>query len=52
MKPACGGKVTGGEGSGRWLIRNRRALAVALKREKTRGRIKCGMAGGERPGYI
>jgi hypothetical protein len=43
MKPACGGKVTGGEGSGQWLIGNRRALMVALKREKTRGRIKCGI---------
>jgi hypothetical protein len=51
MKPACGRKNTGGEKF--WAVAHRRgALMVALKREKTRGRMKCGMARGERPGYI
>jgi hypothetical protein len=52
MKPACGRKVTSGEGSGRWLVGDHGALTVALKRQKMRGRMKCGMARGERPGYI
>jgi hypothetical protein len=38
--------------SGRWLIGGRGALAVVLRRENVRGRMRCETAGGERPGYI
>jgi hypothetical protein len=38
--------------SERWLVGDRGALAVALRRERARGRMKCESAGGERPGYI
>jgi hypothetical protein len=37
MKPVCGRKVTGGENSGRWLIGDRGALVVALRRENAWG---------------
>jgi hypothetical protein len=38
--------------SRRWLVGDRGALAVALRRENVWGRMRCEMAGGERPGYI
>jgi hypothetical protein len=38
--------------SGRRLVGDRGALVVALKRENARGRMKCELARGERPGYI
>jgi hypothetical protein len=38
--------------SGRWLTGDRRALAAALRRENAGGEMKCGMAWGDRPGYI
>jgi hypothetical protein len=47
-----GGKVTGGEEFGRWLVGDRGALAVALRRENVWGRMRCEPAGGERPRYI
>jgi hypothetical protein len=38
--------------SGRWLTGDRSALAAALRRENAGGGMKCGIAWGDRPGYI